>query len=72
MCYFFSVALRVEPGVRGEDDPGVLVMDGLRNLDTVAYVRYASVYKDFQEVDDFSEFIKGEKLGHEDELDGEQ
>ncbi|HCR65332.1 transcriptional regulator NrdR [Oceanicaulis alexandrii] len=51
---------------------GELVMDGLRNLDTVAYVRYASVYKDFQEVDDFSEFIKGEKLGHEDDLDADQ
>jgi len=46
---------------------GELVMDGLRSLDTVAYVRYASVYKDFQEVDDFSAFIRGERLGHEDE-----
>ena len=46
---------------------GELVMDGLRSLDPVAYVRYASVYKDFQEVDDFSDFIKGEKLGHEDD-----
>jgi len=50
---------------------GELVMDGLRSLDPVAYVRYASVYKDFQEVDDFSDFIKGEKLGHEDEELGE-
>jgi len=41
---------------------GELVMDGLRNLDTVAYVRYASVYKDFREVEDFSAFIRGEKL----------
>lgn len=41
---------------------GELIMDGLKNIDTVAYVRYASVYKDFREVADFSEFIKGEKL----------
>ncbi len=46
---------------------GELVMDGLRNLDTVAYVRYASVYKNFREVEDFSTFIKGERLSHEDE-----
>jgi len=46
---------------------GELVMEGLRNLDPVAYVRYASVYRDFREVADFSEFIRGEKLG--DELD---
>lgn len=37
---------------------GQLVMDGLRSLDTVAYVRYASVYRDFKEVEDFSDFIK--------------
>lgn len=41
---------------------GELVMEGLKNLDTVAYVRYASVYRDFREVADFSDFIKGEKL----------
>ena len=41
---------------------GRLVMDGLRALDTVAYVRYASVYKDFREVEDFATFIKGERL----------
>ena len=41
---------------------GELVMDGLKGLDTVAYVRYASVYKDFREVDDFSDFIKDEHL----------
>lgn len=41
---------------------GELVMDGLKNLDSVAYVRYASVYKDFREVEDFREFIKDERL----------
>jgi len=41
---------------------GELVMDALKGLDTVAYVRYASVYKDFREVEDFREFIKDEHL----------
>ncbi|MCW5723511.1 MAG: transcriptional regulator NrdR [Maricaulaceae bacterium] len=41
---------------------GELVMDGLKNLDSVAYVRYASVYKDFREVEDFRDFIKDERL----------
>lgn len=45
------------------DRIGELVMDGLKNLDQVAYVRYASVYKDFREVRDFREFIKDERLG---------
>ena len=35
---------------------GALVMDGLRGLDTVAYIRFASVYKDFTEAKDFEEF----------------
>jgi transcriptional repressor NrdR len=45
------------------DAIGELVMDALKNLDPVAYVRYASVYKDFREADDFRDFIKGEQLG---------
>ncbi|MGD9799936.1 MAG: transcriptional regulator NrdR [Parvularculaceae bacterium] len=36
---------------------GELVMEGLAGLDDVAYVRYASVYKDFREARDFGEFI---------------
>lgn len=44
------------------DRVGELVMDALKNLDTVAYVRYASVYKDFHRVEDFREFIKDEHL----------
>lgn len=35
---------------------GGLVMDGLKGLDTVAYIRFASVYKDFAEAKDFEEF----------------
>jgi transcriptional repressor NrdR len=35
---------------------GELVMEGLKALDTVAYIRFASVYKDFTEARDFEEF----------------
>ena len=35
---------------------GEMLMDGLRALDTVAYIRFASVYKDFREAKDFEEF----------------
>lgn len=36
---------------------GKLVMEGLAGLDDVAYVRYASVYRDFREARDFGDFI---------------
>ena len=36
---------------------GELVMEGLAHLDAVAYVRYASVYKDFREAKDFEQFL---------------
>jgi transcriptional repressor NrdR len=35
---------------------GELVMDGLRQIDPVAYIRFASVYRDFGEARDFEEF----------------
>ncbi|MBN2971228.1 transcriptional repressor NrdR [Roseomonas aeriglobus] len=35
---------------------GELVMDGLKALDSVAYIRFASVYKDFTEARDFEAF----------------
>ena len=35
---------------------GGLVMDGLKGLDPVAYIRFASVYQDFTEARDFEEF----------------
>ncbi len=37
---------------------GKLIMEGLENMDTVAYVRYASVYKDFREAKDFEKFVE--------------
>jgi transcriptional repressor NrdR len=36
---------------------GELVMEGLKNLDDVAYVRFASVYRNFREAKDFGEII---------------
>ena len=35
---------------------GEMVMDGLKQLDSVAYIRFASVYKDFTEAKDFEDF----------------
>ena len=35
---------------------GEMVMDGLRALDSVAYIRFASVYREFSEARDFEEF----------------
>ena len=37
---------------------GKLVMDGLRQIDDVAYVRFASVYRRFQEATDFVQEVK--------------
>ncbi|TXI21775.1 MAG: transcriptional repressor NrdR [Nitrosomonas sp.] len=37
---------------------GELVMQELYNMDKVAYIRFASVYKSFQDVDDFQDVIK--------------
>ena len=45
------------------DKVGELVMEGLATLDSVSYVRFASVYKDFREAKDFEEFI-GELSGN--------
>jgi transcriptional repressor NrdR len=41
---------------------GHLVMEGLRGLDDVAYVRFASVYRNFREAKDFETFV-GELSG---------
>lgn len=46
---------------------GELVMEGLAGLDQVAYVRFASVYKNFREAKDFEKFIGG-LSGDEEEL----
>jgi transcriptional repressor NrdR len=45
---------------------GEMVMDGLQQLDSVAYIRFASVYKNFREAKDFEAFA-----GTVSEKDGE-
>ena len=49
---------------------GKMVMEGLRALDDVAYVRFASVYKNFREAKDFEEFL-GELTGEAGDLESE-
>ncbi|MEM7215986.1 MAG: transcriptional regulator NrdR [Pseudomonadota bacterium] len=45
------------------DEIGKLVMEGLKHIDEVAYVRFASVYQDFQEARDFEGILN--KMGQE-------
>ncbi len=52
---------------------GEMVMDSLGGLDPVAYVRYASVYKDFKTPSDFARFIEDALAKQEpDELKAEE
>ncbi|MGH1375995.1 MAG: transcriptional regulator NrdR [Alphaproteobacteria bacterium] len=44
------------------DKIGALVMDALTNLDAVGYIRFASVYKDFRNPEDFNDFLS--KVSH--------
>ncbi|MBQ9732326.1 MAG: transcriptional repressor NrdR [Alphaproteobacteria bacterium] len=37
---------------------GEFVMQALSNLDHIAYIRFASVYRDFKEVSDFEDFVE--------------
>ncbi len=45
---------------------GRLIMEGLESLDQVAYVRYASVYRNFREASDFEKFL-GKMTGPEED-----
>ena len=51
------VTTKYESEVPG-DAIGKMVMDGLRELDDVAYVRFASVYRRFQEATDFVQEVQ--------------
>ncbi|NQV59408.1 MAG: transcriptional repressor NrdR [Alphaproteobacteria bacterium] len=46
---------------------GELVMEALSNLDSVAYVRFASVYKNFREARDFENFVG--QIGGDEEIE---
>jgi transcriptional repressor NrdR len=41
------------------DEVGLAVLEPLRELDAVAYLRFASVYKAFESVDDFADEVAG-------------
>ena len=47
-------------GETNTQDIGRLVMEELSQIDKVAYVRYASVYRNFREAKDFGNFVKDE------------
>ena len=51
------------------DQIGEFVMEGLKNLDDVAFVRFASVYKNFGKADDFRSFLSELKDGETPTLD---
>jgi len=52
-----TVTVKFESEVPG-DFIGTMVMDGLREIDSVAYVRFASVYRRFNEATDFVQEVK--------------
>ena len=61
-----SVAIKVEATLQERPDKeisteeiGALVMDALRVLDAVAYVRFASVYRHFRDIGEFMTELKG-------------
>ncbi|MDA0664068.1 MAG: transcriptional regulator NrdR [Proteobacteria bacterium] len=58
-----GIVRRLESSGEAEIDAGQigeLVMEALLTLDKVAYVRFASVYRNFREAKDFEDFITGE------------
>ena len=58
---FVSKIIRNLEGLGENEIPtytiGKFIMDGLSNLDQVAYVRFASVYRNFKEAKDFEQFV---------------
>ncbi|MAM07772.1 MAG: transcriptional regulator NrdR [Hyphomonas sp.] len=47
------------------NDVGEFAMEALRRVDPVVYVRFASVYKDFKDPNDFAQFIENTALDDE-------
>ena len=58
---FISKIVRNLEGLGESEIPtstiGKFIMEGLSGLDKVAYVRFASVYKNFKEAKDFEQFV---------------
>jgi transcriptional repressor NrdR len=70
------LAQRVEEAVRAtgvaevpSDEVGLAILEPLRNLDEVAYLRFASVYQAFSSIDDFEKAISDLRSEHR-ETDG--
>ena len=60
-CVVNSIQRRLES--MGENEipsatVGEMVMEALQGLDKVAYIRFASVYKNFREIRDFENFVE--------------
>ncbi len=58
-----NIVRKLESQGEGEtttQEIGRLVMEELAQIDKVAYVRYASVYRNFREAQDFGNFVKDE------------
>ena len=73
-----SVANRVETALHERPDKemsaeavGAFVMEELRTLDKVAYVRFASVYRDFRDIGEFMSELKGLLDGQEEKESGD-
>jgi transcriptional repressor NrdR len=65
-----GIVRKLESGGETEvasSEVGELVMEALRRVDPVGYVRYASVYRDFKDPSDFAQFIEKADLEDEDE-----
>jgi transcriptional repressor NrdR len=63
-----GIVRRVESGGESEmssKDIGDMVMEALKAIDPVGYVRYASVYRDFTDPGDFAKFIEESALKDE-------
>jgi transcriptional regulator NrdR len=71
-----GIVRQLESQSEGEvtsEQVGEMIMEGLKGLDDVAYVRFASVYKNFEEAGDFRKFL-GElgSTGSEEDAGGEK
>ncbi|MGI9363861.1 MAG: transcriptional regulator NrdR [Rhizobiaceae bacterium] len=65
-----GIVRRLESSGESEVDAeqiGTMVMEGLKGLDEVAYVRFASVYRDFTEASDFQSVLGELSAPHESE-----
>src|SRR6201996_6232458 len=50
---------------RSTSEVGELIMSQLKDIDTVAYIRFASVYRDFKDVNEFKQELEGLLMGNQ-------